>query len=108
VSMKQYNKIVRDKIPQIIESHGRKYSTRIATREESISLLKAKLLEEFEEFDEDDQIEELADILEVVYAIGSELGTDRGTLEELRARKRDSNGGFESRIVLIEAEVPAP
>ena len=109
MSMKQYNKIVRDNIPEIIESHGRKYTTRTATREESISMLKDKLLEEIDEFAEDHQVEELADILEVVYALGHELGIDPGALEGIRTRKRDSNGGFEARIVLVEAEIePKP
>ena len=66
-------------------------------------MLRAKLLEEFDEFAKNHQTEELAVILEVVYALGRELGIDPGALEAIRTRKRHSNGGFEAMVVLVEA-----
>ena len=66
--MKRFDKLVRDKIPQIIEASGKTPITRILDREEYMTCLETKLDEEVCEFHESKAMEELADILEVVYA----------------------------------------
>ena len=100
--MTTYNKLVRDKIPEIICSDGKTCSTKILEREEMITALQNKLAEEVEEFALDARPEELADILEVVFASGELLGCSPADLEAIRLRKRESNGGFSDRIFLIE------
>ena len=99
-----YNKLVRDKIPQIIAQNGGKAHTRILSPEDYHTYLKAKLDEEVGEFQKDNNLEELADIMEVVYALTQSLGCSRAELEALRQNKYDQRGGFEQRILLISSE----
>ena len=99
-----YNKLVRDKIPEIIEDGGEMPITRILEDEEYDRLLEAKLDEEVGEFHRDQNLEELADILEVVYALADTIG-NREALERIYAQKHEARGGFEKRIYLIGKEV---
>lgn len=69
-----HNKLVRDKIPEIIEKSGKKAITRTLTQEEYLSELDRKLNEECEEYQADKSLEELADMLEVMYAIAEARG----------------------------------
>lgn len=73
----KYDKLVRDKIPEIIKSSGATSITHIASDEEYQQKLKAKLQEEMNEFLEDSNKEELADILEVIYAFCDLYNSDR-------------------------------
>lgn len=100
---KKYNKLVRDKIPEIIKSKGDSPVTHVATPEEYDEKIRTKLQEEIDEFLESNNPEELADILEVIYALGGRLGIDKNALEQLRQRKADERGGFEDGIILEEA-----
>lgn len=95
-----YNKLVRDKIPEIIKGKGVIAKTHIASDEEYKSKLREKLLEEVQEYLEDSCVEELADILEVVYALSLLEGANREQLEEVRKKKADERGGFEQKIIL--------
>ena len=100
----RYNKLVRDRIPEIIERDGGKAVTRIASEEEFLQKLGEKLLEEAEEFLQSGKTEELADVLEAVYAICSLKKISLGQLEEVRKRKADERGGFSKRIILEETK----
>lgn len=95
-----YNKLVRDKIPQIIEAEGR-IATRVTlSQEKYLVALDAKLNEEVAEYQKDQNLEELADILEVLHAICQAKGYTLEDLEALRAKKHDQRGGFQNRIYL--------
>ncbi len=98
--MKVYNKLVRDRIPEIIEDAGKKYSIHIAQKEEHLDLLEAKLEEEFAEYKEDKNIEELADLMEVIFGMAKALGYTEEELIKKRDEKREERGGFEKGIVL--------
>ena len=102
--MIQYNKLVRDRIPEIIKEHGRKFSTRLIEGAELTNALTSKLHEELAEFEADHSLEELADLLEVVYALGDNLGFSKDELESVRRTKAESNGAFKNGILLVEAE----
>ncbi len=93
-------KLVRDKIPDIIRSKGEEPVTRIADELEYDQKLREKLVEEVEEFLRDNNTAELADILEVVYALAGRLGTSREEVEQLRKQKAEERGGFEEGIIL--------
>ena len=97
-------KLVRDKIPQIIEASGATPLTRILKTEEYLSCLEAKLDEEVGEYLREKNAEELADILEVAYALAEDLGHTRQELEETFNRKHEKRGGFRDRIFLISKE----
>ena len=63
-----YNKLVRDRIPEIIENDGKTCRIEILADEEYIKMVDAKLDEELAEYHKDQNIEELADLMEVIYA----------------------------------------
>ena len=99
-----YNKLVRDKIPQIIASQGEKANIRILEEAEYAICLADKLNEEVAEFHAGQNLEELADILEVVYALAEHLGHSPEELEAVYREKHDKRGGFRDRIFLISKE----
>ena len=100
----EYNKLIRDKIPEIIESKGGKAQIRVLTDEEYPLYLEAKLDEEVGEYHRDHTAEELADILEVVYALADSIGCSKEELLEIYQRKHDARGGFEKKLLLISTE----
>ena len=102
--MTVFNKLVRDKIPQIIEDSGCTPHIRVLDQEEYTLRLEEKLDEEVQEFHRDKNAEELADILEVVFALAKSLGCSREEVLKLCDTKHDARGGFEKRIFLISRE----
>lgn len=106
--MPVYNKLVRDRIPEIIESTGKKFSTRILDNDEYIKELKKKSFEELEEYvsttSDEDALEELADLLEIIHALAEYHGASFEKVEEIRKKKVEKRGGFKEKIFLIEVE----
>jgi len=96
-----YNKLVRDRIPEMIRQNGETPVVRVLGDEEYRHCLERKLDEEVAEFHRDRNLEELADILEVVYALAESLGADREELLEVYRRKNQQRGGFGERYFLI-------
>ncbi len=99
-----YNKLVRDKIPQIIAASGKNCVTEVLQEDAYLQKLDEKLGEELAEYQESKSLEELADLLEVMAAVVKARGYSWEELERIRARKREKRGGFEDRILLIESE----
>lgn len=97
-----YNELVRDKIPEIIESDGKTCKTELLSDEEYIKMIDAKLDEELAEYHKDQNIEELADLMEVIYAAALARGYSLEDLEMVREKKVQERGGFEKRILLRE------
>ncbi|SKB98683.1 Predicted house-cleaning noncanonical NTP pyrophosphatase, all-alpha NTP-PPase (MazG) superfamily [Lachnospiraceae bacterium] len=95
-----YNKLVRDKIPEVIEADGKKCETEIMSEEEYLKALDTKLDEELAEYHRDQNIEELADLLEVVYACAKARGYSLEELEKERTKKVIKRGAFEKKIFL--------
>lgn len=99
-----HNKLVRDRIPEIIEKSGKKAITRTLTQEEYLMELDRKLNEECAEYQADKSLEELADMLEVMYAIAEARGYSVAELEQVRAEKAEKCGGFTDMIYLERVE----
>ncbi|MGN1338678.1 MAG: phosphoribosyl-ATP pyrophosphohydrolase [Oscillospiraceae bacterium] len=95
-----HNKLVRDKIPEIITSAGKQAVTRVLSNEEYLTELDRKLNEECTEYQADKSIEEMADMLEVLYAIATARGYSIEELEQVRAEKAEKRGGFSERVFL--------
>jgi predicted house-cleaning noncanonical NTP pyrophosphatase (MazG superfamily) len=93
-----YNKLVRDKIPKMLDEKGVVYEMRIAGEEEYRAELIKKLQEEIAEFMDAQSAEELADVMEVIRALRKLPGLD--TAKEIQREKRDERGGFDHRIIL--------
>lgn len=98
-----YNKLVRDKIPDIIKSKGEKCKFEVLNDEDYKDFLDKKLNEEVAEYQSSKSLSELADIIEVVYAIAKTRGFTPEQMEELRILKEKSKGGFNKGILLIES-----
>jgi len=98
--LKRYDKLVRDRIPEVIQAQGKKVVWRILTEEEHLVKLEEKLYEEVEEYQEDKSLEEMADVLEVLYSICSARGYTAAELEAEREKKAKNRGGFKDRIFL--------
>ena len=111
--MKKYNKLVRDKIPEILKYKLKSYNGHTAKDDQEYAdALAAKLVEEALEFQENPTIEELADVSEVLFAISQLKGWNRPSslyrrwskLQEAEHKKRESRGAFDDRYILEEAE----
>ncbi|KOS68959.1 phosphoribosyl-ATP pyrophosphohydrolase [Lysinibacillus contaminans] len=106
--MPVYNKLVRDRIPHIVEESGKTCTTRILAPSEHLGEIKNKMQEEMLEFqqaaNEMDAIEELADILELMHAALEVYGFSYEELEAVRHHKKDKRGGFAEGVYLIEVE----
>lgn len=98
--MKTYNKLVRDKIPEIIKENGEVANTRILDDDEYIQALNIKLKEEVNEYLESGSVEELADIVEVIYGILHSKGVSIDKFERTRLEKVEKRGAFKDKIFL--------
>lgn len=94
----KYEKLVRDKIPERLDSKGITYKKRIATDNEYVVELVKKLQEETQEFVVDFSVEELADVCEVLDAL-KQLPQFKD-VASVQKQKRDERGGFEKKIIL--------
>jgi predicted house-cleaning noncanonical NTP pyrophosphatase (MazG superfamily) len=98
--MTSYDKLVRDKVPEIMAASGKSPRTHIAGEDEYKQKLEKKLQEEVKEYLENGELKELADLVEVVYAILDMKKVKKDSFEKLRTEKLKARGGFEKRIIL--------
>jgi predicted house-cleaning noncanonical NTP pyrophosphatase (MazG superfamily) len=96
-----YNKLVRDRIPEIIGRSGRKAESKVLVAAEYQQCLDEKLTEELQEYLTSGNIEELADLQEVIYAIVEHRGMKLRDFEKVRLEKREERGGFTKRLFLL-------
>lgn len=101
---KEYHKLIRDRIPEIIEAQGKNCVTRVMEQEEYLQMVDAKLDEELAEYHKDQNIEELADLMEVIFAAAEARGYTRQQLEQVRAQKEAERGAFRERLLLLEVQ----
>jgi predicted house-cleaning noncanonical NTP pyrophosphatase (MazG superfamily) len=110
--MKKYyhKKLIRDQIPEIIESNKGKYETRVLNDSEFESELKKKLLEEVNELlsaKKGEELNELADVLEITKALASHYKISFDKLQKYQLEKRRKRGGFKKKLFLIWSDQPA-
>ena len=98
----KYNKLVRDRIPEIIEANGKKAIYDILSDEKYIEFLNRKLIEELNEYLGNGDVEELVDMGEVIHAILEYKGITIQEFQRIRSEKEEKNGGFKKRILLKE------
>ena len=104
MSIKTYNKLVRDFIPEIIEADGKRCTVETLSDEEYLHLLDRKLDEELAEYQESKSLEELSDLLEVIRAVVKARGWTMEELERVRAEKAAKRGKFDKKILLKEVQ----
>ncbi|MGH0943941.1 nucleoside triphosphate pyrophosphohydrolase [Bacillus mycoides] len=104
--MPTYNKLIRDKIPQIIKANGKTPTTRILNEGEYIEELCKKTQEELTEYLEaktkPDKLEELSDLLELINALAEHEGTTLEEINNIRKKKAEERVGFSDRVFLIK------
>ncbi len=98
----KYHKLVRDRIPEIIEKSGKCCVYSVLGHDEYIEMLDEKLNEELREYQESKSLEELADLLEVMRAVTAARGSSFEEVEAIRRVKAAERGGFEGRLLLRE------
>ena len=104
MSIIKYNKLVRDRIPEIIEASGKTCKTTVLDDAEYLRMLDAKLDEELAEYHKDQNIEELADLLEIIYTAAIARGYTVEELERVRKQKAQKRGAFQNKILLLEVK----
>ena len=97
-----YNKLVRDRIPEIIEAEGKECGIAVLSDEEYLKMIDKKLDEELAEYHKEQNLEELADLMEVIYAAAKARGYSLEELEACRAAKAEKRGVFDQKILLKE------
>ncbi|MBY6273494.1 MAG: phosphoribosyl-ATP pyrophosphohydrolase [Caldibacillus debilis] len=104
--MPVYNKLVRDRIPEIIQADGKTFTTRVLEEKEYREELRKKAQEELQEYmnasDDETALEELADLLEIMHALAKCHGASIERVEQIRAEKAEKRGGFKEKIFLVE------
>jgi len=100
-----FNKLVRDKIPEIIQNNNEVCQTRLLSDEEYIYELNIKLQEEMKEYLESGDVEELADLEEVIRAILDAKKYTHDDFEKIRLEKVQKRGAFKKRIYLISTDI---
>lgn len=99
-----HEKLVRDRIPEIIEKSGKRPEASRLSPGELGRALDEKLREEADEFLESHSPEEIADILEVLRAEAELLRVPWDEVERISAKKREERGGFSEGIFLHAVE----
>ena len=100
----EYRKLVRDKIPEVLEAKGVKGKFRTADHDEYEIELLEKLREEVLEFKNAKSVEELADLLEVVDAVTAHFGWKQEDIQAVKTAKLHERGGFSKRLILEQTE----
>ena len=108
----EFNKLVRDKIPENIRTGGERVLSVKLERGILLDALRSKLVEEALEAkdaqDEEQIMEELADVEQIICSILSQIGRPREELEQMRMKKQEKRGGFDEGLVLIETNRDIP
>lgn len=102
-----YNKLIRDRIPELIRANGNEFSTEILSDDDYKQALRDKLVEEAHEVAEanyDDLIIELADIYEVLDALMKTYNVEREDVIKKQEQRRLERGAFENKIYLVWVE----
>ena len=100
--MTDYNKAIRDKIPEIIKESGKNCNVKKLTDSEFLVQLEKKLVEELSEYQESKNVEELADILEVIYRISELKGITSDELDSIKNEKAKKRGKFNDNLFLVD------
>jgi predicted house-cleaning noncanonical NTP pyrophosphatase (MazG superfamily) len=101
----KYDKLIRDRIPEIIESKGKKAVVEILDNDSYLEYLDKKLGEELNEYLESGSIEELADLVEVVYALLDAKDVSLEEFEKMRLAKAQERGAFKKKLLLKEVSI---
>ena len=104
----KYNKLIRDRIPEIIKEAGWLPTVRTLRKSEFLNAIKKKVFEEVEELiyskNREGIIDEIVDIQELLDVLALEIGLSKPKVKKLQTAKRKKRGGFKKRLFLIKEE----
>ena len=104
--MVKHNKLVRDRVPELIQAEGKQVIVKHLNQAEHFEQARLKLYEELKEYEDEnideECLEELADILELAYELGKMHGASFEEMNAIRTEKREQKGGFEKGLFLEE------
>lgn len=100
-----YNKLIRDRIPEIIGKDGTTFKTHVLDDDDFKVELLRKLVEEAKEVagakdDKKEIVKELGDILEIIDYIVKSFNLDVDEIEKVKSERKDSRGGFDKKLFL--------
>lgn len=101
---RSYNKLVRDKIPELIRESGRKCTSRILSEDEYFDALIEKIIEEIQEYRISGNEEELADVFEVLDCLVALKEYEPMHIDYLKLIRREARGSFKERVLLIDVD----
>ncbi|MEE8131441.1 MAG: nucleoside triphosphate pyrophosphohydrolase [Candidatus Paceibacterota bacterium] len=106
--VKKYNKLIRDRILEIIKLAGEKPHFRTLNKKEYFKEIKKKILEEAKELtgakNKKEIINEIVDVQELIDVLAAELGLTKLQIQKLQKEKNKKRGGFKKRLFLIKTE----
>ena len=103
--IEKYNKLMRDKIPELIRQKGDLPITETLNDEKRyLKAVHRKLSEEIDEYHMEHNVDEFADVLEVIYTLAKYYGKTPEYLEQLRLEKHRERGGFDNKTFLVEVK----
>jgi len=104
----KYNKLIRDRIPEIIKKSGWRPEVRKLKKTQFFNMLKKKVVEEAGELmrakDKKGIINEIVDIQELIDVLSAETGASKPEIKKFQDIKRKKRGGFKKRLFLIRSE----
>ena len=106
--IKKYNKLIRDRILEIIKTEGEKPYSRVLNKKEYLKEIKKKILEEAKELtkakNKKEIVNEIVDIQELIDVLTSELGFTKTGIKRQQKIKNKKRGGFKKKLFLIKTE----
>jgi len=108
IKIKKYNKLIRDKILEIIKADGEKPFWRILNKKEYLEEIKKKIMEEAGELikakNKEEILNEIVDIQELIDVLASQLKFKKSKIKKQQKIKNKKRGGFKKRLFLIKIE----
>ena len=106
--VKKYNKLIRDRILEIIKAAGERPHWRVLNKKEYLKEIKKKILEEAKELtkakNKKEVVNEIVDIQELIDVLASELGLIKTRIKRQQKIKNKKRGGFKKKLFLIKTE----
>jgi predicted house-cleaning noncanonical NTP pyrophosphatase (MazG superfamily) len=106
--IKKYNKLIRDRILEIIERAGKKPYWRVLNNKEYLKEVKKKILEEAKELVKAKKrkvvIDEIIDIQELIDVLALRIGLTKSQIRKQQKIKNRKRGGFKKQLFLIKTE----
>ena len=102
--IRSYNKLVRDRIPELIKESGRASTSRILSKEEYFNALLDKIVEEIEEYRSSGLEEEIADVYEALDCLVEFKEYEPMHIDYLKLIRKEARGSFRERVLLIDVD----